>query len=237
MTSSFFRLFSFFIYLFFTFILAFTTFLYFFEGYTPVHRNTVQQKLENLYHYHHKLMMDNLLKVSDIAISVDFWSSKKVKCYMVLTGHYVTEDFESHSTVLQFSTFDQRHFSHLIGKEIEKQLIDLKIFHKITTITCDNAPNMLGLFKYLSRDIKHIPCMAHILHLVICNGLGIWPEADDENKKPDESIDNTNENDFDDGLSQSVTTMSISGVSNKPVQYDNEQGEKEDESGGEVSMA
>jgi hypothetical protein len=79
--------------------------------------------------------------------------------------------------------------------------------------------------------------MAHILHLIICNGLGIWPEADDENKKSDKSINNTNENDFDEDLNQSVTTMNISGVSNKSVQYDNEQDEKENESGGEVSMA
>ena len=182
-------------------------------------------------------MVYNLSDVSDIAITVDFWSDKKVKSYMVLTGHFISEDFKSHSTILQFSSFDQRHFSHLIDKEIEKQLVDLNIFHKITTITCDNAPNMLGLFKHLSRDIKYIPCMDHILHLIICNGFAIWQEEDnDHNKENDKSLNNISENDFDEGLSQSVRKTSIGGDGDKPYQRNSREDEKEDESDDEVSI-
>ena len=162
-------------------------------------------------------MKDNLSKLSDIAITIDFWSDKKFVSYLVLTGHFLSEDFKSNSTILQFSSFDQRHFSDLIGQEIEKQLVDLNIFDKISTITSDNTPNMIGLFQHLSRDIKHIPCMAHMLHLVICNGLGIWEETndnDDLNQTTDKSINNTDENKFDEGLTQLFRKMSIGDVDN-----------------------
>ncbi|CAF4718102.1 unnamed protein product [Rotaria magnacalcarata] len=142
--------------------------------------------------------------------------------------------------ILQFSSFDKRHFSDLIGKEIEKQLTDLNIFHKITTITCDNAPNMLGLFQHLSRaDIQHIPCMAHLLHLIVCNGLGIWETTQNYcNEDSIESINNKNEDDFDERLSQSVRTMDIRDVDSIQVQPDNEnqptKEEEETESGDEI---
>ena len=174
-------------------------------------------------------MIKNLSLVSDIAVAVDFWSDKKAKSYFVLTGHFISEDFKSSSTILQFSTFEKRHFSDLIGKEIEKQLVDLNLFHKVTTITCDNAPNMLAMFQHFSRDMKHIPCMVHILHLVVCNALGIWQE-DDHTEKCDKSVNNTDENSIAEGLNQSVRKMSINGDDNKPDQYNSQNDEKEDKS-------
>ncbi|CAM2718545.1 unnamed protein product [Rotaria socialis] len=215
-------------------------FQYAIPGYIPPHRNTVHNKLQELYAFHYKLMVGKLSNISDIAITTDFWSDKKCKSYLVLTGHFITDDFKSTSMILQFSSFDKRHFSDLIGKEIEKQLTDLNIFHKITTITCDNAPNMLGLFQHLSRaDIQHIPCMAHLLHLIVCNGLGIWETTQNYcNEGSIESINNKNEDDFDERLSQSVRTMDIRDVDSIQVQPDNEnqptKEEEETESGDEI---
>ncbi|CAF1027257.1 unnamed protein product [Rotaria sordida] len=75
------------------------------------------------------------------------------------------------------SSFDDstRHYSSIIGRVIEKQLTELQIFDKDTTITCDGVPNMVGLVDYFSRTgINRIQCMVHTIHLIICNGLGIW---------------------------------------------------------------
>ncbi|CAF3428184.1 unnamed protein product [Rotaria socialis] len=204
-------------------------------GYKPVHRNNVQQKLRSLYYLHHKLLENTLSNVSDIAITLDFWSDKKLKSYLVLTGHFLDEDFQSKSTILQFSSFDQRNFSDLIGEEIEKQLVDLNIFDKITTITCDNAPNMLGLFNHLSRDIKRIPCVAHVLHLTICNALGIWQEGEDNdlNRTTDKSNNNISENEFDEGLTQSVRKMSLDG--DISGQQNNQESDEQDVFGDETS--
>ncbi|CAF1449689.1 unnamed protein product [Adineta steineri] len=207
-------------------------------GYYPIHRNNVQENLRKLYYTHRKIMLNDLSNVSDIAITIDFWSDRKCQSYLVLTGHYVDEAFKSNSTILQFSTFDKRHFSDLIGKEIEQQLVDLNIFHKVSAITCDNAPNMLGLFQHLSRDIIRIPCMAHVLHLIICNGLNIWEkgEDDDFNNTTQKCKNNKEKHEFDEGLTQSVRKMSIGGGDDaNTLDQQNSQESEEDASGAEVT--
>ena len=119
-------------------------------------------------------MVDDLSKLPFISISTDFWSDIKGTSYVVLTGHFITDELDLNSTILRFSSFQTRHYSELIGLEIEKQLIELKLFDKVTSITCDGAPNMVKMFDYLSRpEINRIRCQAHLLHLIVCNGLGL----------------------------------------------------------------
>lgn len=84
--------------------------------------------------------IEHLSKQPFISVSTDFWTSDNNVSYLTLTGHYVTSELIYKSTVLRFSSFHQRHFSELIGNEIEKQLNELKIFEKVTSITCDGAP-------------------------------------------------------------------------------------------------
>ncbi|CAF3926712.1 unnamed protein product, partial [Rotaria magnacalcarata] len=52
-------------------------FQYAIPGYIPPHRNTVHNKLQELYAFHYKLMVGKLSNISDIAITTDFWSDKK----------------------------------------------------------------------------------------------------------------------------------------------------------------
>ncbi|CAF2662301.1 unnamed protein product [Rotaria sp. Silwood2] len=136
-----------------------------------------------------------------------------------------------------FNKSGLKRFIQNIFPEIEKKLVELNIFHKVTTITSDNAPNMLGLFQYLSRsDIKHIPCMAHVLHLILCNGLGIWETITDNNDKI--SGESTNENliNFDDSISQYLKTININsdGSCNMPISNVNQSVEEEIQSGDET---
>jgi hypothetical protein len=151
-------------------------------------------------------MVDTLSKLSFISISTDFWSDTKGISYLVLTGHYITNEFDLYSTILRFSSFQQRHFSDLIGIEVEKQLIELKLFDRVVSITCDAAPNMVKMFDHLSRpDIDRIRCQAHLLHLIVCNGLGIWVEK----KKKKHTTDESNLIDPDERLSQSLKKVNI----------------------------
>ncbi|CAF4293484.1 unnamed protein product, partial [Rotaria sordida] len=88
---------------------------------------------------------------------------------------------------------------------IEVFLIQLQIFDKDTTITCDGVPNMVGLVDYFSRTgINQIQCMVHTIHLIICNGLGIWLKKVTVIQESD-----TNMIDIDVHLSQTVRTIKI----------------------------
>ena len=103
---------------------------------------------------------------------------------------------------------------------------------------------MLGLFQHLSpSDIQCIPCMVHVLHLTVCTGLGIWEEIPNcYNGDSIEFTNNKSEDDFDECLSHSVRTMTISGADNTQIQPDNEnqaaeqEEQEETRSGDEVSV-
>ena len=71
--------------------------------------------------------------------------------------------------------FGARYFSQLIASAIEKQVIILKVYDKVVTITCDGSSNMCDRFTYFSRqNIIYIRCIAHKLHLIIYNSLNTW---------------------------------------------------------------
>jgi hypothetical protein len=71
-------------------------------------------------------------------------------------------------------TFEDPHLSPIIAQDVEKQLIDLVLYDKLITITCDGAPNMRDMFTFLSRrNIQYINCIAHKLHLIVCNNLDL----------------------------------------------------------------
>ena len=152
-------------------------------------------------------MLDLLSKVPFIAVTIDFWSDNKGLSYLVLTGHYINQEFNLNSTILRFSSFQKHHFSELTGAEIEKQLIELNIFEKVTSITCNSGPNVIKMFDYLTRsDIIRIRCQAHLLHLIVCNGLGLWF---DKKKNKKSTTDETNLIDPEERSSQSLRTINI----------------------------
>lgn len=176
-----------------------------FTGYKPPHRHTVRKSIKRLHDQHVKLMIDDLASISSIAVTTDFWTHRSKQSYVSLTGHYVDANFQQKSTVLRFCSFTARHFSPLIGHEIERLLTELNIFHKVTSITCDGAPNMIASFDFMSRnDITRIHCLAHKLHLIVCNGLGLWL------KKARIVKDNADSDiDADENLSQTIRTVII----------------------------
>ncbi|CAF1422954.1 unnamed protein product [Adineta ricciae] len=143
-------------------------------GYTPPHRQTVQKRLVRLYSEHKRRLINRLSTVSWIAMTCDFWSDKRLYSYLCITGHYITSNFEPKSEVLAFSSFEQRHYSTNIAHTLQEKLKELNILEKTTTITTDGAANMVKTFESFRSGIKRVGCIAHRLHLTVCNSLGLW---------------------------------------------------------------
>ncbi|CAF3786819.1 unnamed protein product [Rotaria socialis] len=144
------------------------------EGYVPPHRNTVQRNLKQFESEQKELLIKELANVQSLGITCDFWSDKRLQSYMCLTGHYISSNNQFISKILSFTSFHHRHFSSNISMIIKNELKELNIFEKTRSITTDGAANMLKAAQMLGGDIKQIYCIAHRLHLVICNGLGFW---------------------------------------------------------------
>ena len=129
--------------------------------------------------------MTNLNDPDFIAVTTDFWCDRSSRSYLCITDHWYTDSMDLKSKELVFLPFNDRHTSANISSELEQQLKKLNIFEKITTITCDEASNMKASFKKLDPRIKRLQCLAHKLHLIICNALGLWLKKKKQNDDPE----------------------------------------------------
>ena len=156
------------------------------SGYRPPHRNHVTRHIERLERYHRSKLFEQLKTVDNISITTDFWCNRSNRCFLIITGHYYTSNDQLKSQVLDFSSFDQRHTYSQIAKLITWKLRKLNIFHKITRIVCDGAPNLTKAIGEMNINGKRIWCIAHRLHLVLTKSLALWPE---KSKNTDNSGD------------------------------------------------
>lgn len=104
--------------------------------------------------------------------------------YMCVTCHFIDEGWELKKKILGFGLV-ANHRGETIGKSLERCLKDW-VITKFCTTTIDNAiPNNVAL-SYLSRnmsawngnallngDYMHLRCCAHILNLIVSDGLSL----------------------------------------------------------------
>jgi hypothetical protein len=130
--------------------------------------------------FYRKKLINDLKLVDNVSITMDFWSNKQKKSFLVMTGHYFdTKDFNIQSTILDFSTFNKRHTAVEISRILKEKLQELGILEKIVCITADGAPNMVAAIEKAGFGTQRLWCIAHRLHLVITNAFCFWVKKDD----------------------------------------------------------
>lgn len=130
--------------------------------------------MKRLNQVHKKKIFDDLSFIDFISLTTDFWCDHSSRSYICITGHWFTDEMDLKSKVLIFTPFLDRHTSENISFELDKHLNSLNISDKTTTITCDGASNLKAALNKLDNRIKRLHCLAHKIHLIICNGLGLW---------------------------------------------------------------
>ncbi|KAF7822187.1 zinc finger BED domain-containing protein RICESLEEPER 2-like [Senna tora] len=117
-----------------------------------------------------------------ISITTDTWTSVQNLNYMCVTGHYIDDSWTLNKKILGFFLIAD-HKGETIRKALEKCLKDWGIA-KICTITVDNPSSNNVAISYLVRrlsdwncitilngDFMHLRCCAHILNLIVNDGL------------------------------------------------------------------
>ncbi|CAF1541267.1 unnamed protein product [Adineta ricciae] len=167
-------------------------------GYKPPHSNTVRRWIKHLSTIHRSSLSEKLQNVEYMSITCDFWSNRSSKSFLVMTGHYLSKSFELNSTVIDFSHFEQRHFSDNVANVIYEKLDRLNVLGSVTAVTCDGASNMRKAFETLGT-LDRLWCLGHRLHLIVTNALGFWLKDTDQHV--DEIIeDRTPTNSMDDDI-------------------------------------
>ncbi|CAB5362785.1 unnamed protein product [Rhizophagus irregularis] len=117
---------------------------------------------------------------SKIAFTSDMWTSDTGAPYMVLTAHWINNEWNLKHAIIAFQRFPHPHTGLQIQKAIYKIFQDFSITTKALAITIDNGANQVAAMRLLSTtlsdelqiDFKIIRCGAHSIALVVNAGLG-----------------------------------------------------------------
>jgi len=148
----------------------------------PPSRRTIARDVWNLFQLENGKIKSVLSHPSHrVSITTDTWTSLQKINYMVVTAHFIDVDWHLHKRIISFYVIPN-HKCETIGKLLDYCLNDVGI-ENVFTITIDNAtPNdkMISYMKgrltksktlMFSGDCLHMQCCAHILNLIVFEGM------------------------------------------------------------------
>lgn len=89
---------------------------------------------------------------------------------MAVTAHFINNDFELQSVLLDCSSFGETHTSENLANALKKIILEWKLDGKILMIISDNAANICKAIKELLK-IKHFGWYAHTINLIAQDAL------------------------------------------------------------------
>ncbi|KAF7146729.1 hypothetical protein RHSIM_Rhsim04G0248700 [Rhododendron simsii] len=151
-----------------------------------ISRNTAKSIVGKMYQREKESLKHALeLIPSKICLTSDLWSSITSDEYMVLTAHYVDENWVLQKKILSFSNVPPPRNGAILADKLISLLKEWGIEKKIFTITLDNASYNDTLVANLKKHPSFGPCLpcncnffrvrcgAHILNLIVQEGLKV----------------------------------------------------------------
>uniref|UniRef100_A0A8C4SKE9 BED-type domain-containing protein n=1 Tax=Erpetoichthys calabaricus TaxID=27687 RepID=A0A8C4SKE9_ERPCA len=93
----------------------------------------------------------------------DAWTSRAVQSYVTFTAHYITDNWELESRVLQTTAINESHTAAHIKENIQSVAQEWQLTTTDLVIVTDNAANMLAAAQL--GNFQHVKCFAHTINL------------------------------------------------------------------------
>ena len=116
-----------------------------------------------------------------ICITTDTWTSLQRINYMCITAHYIDVNWNLHKKILNFCTVES-HKGEIMGRDLDICLREWGV-SKVFTVTVDNASSNTTSLNQLTGKLiargcdilkgkyLHMRCIAHIINLIVTDGL------------------------------------------------------------------
>uniref|UniRef100_A0A8C4EH42 Zinc finger BED domain-containing protein 1 n=1 Tax=Dicentrarchus labrax TaxID=13489 RepID=A0A8C4EH42_DICLA len=127
-------------------------------------RSTFSEKVvPGLYNDTKAQMIASMSKATRIAITCDSWTSVATESFVTVTAHYINEDWQMVSHVLQTRALCESHTGAHLAELLSKVLQEWQITDKNVALVSDNASNMVVAAQV--GKFPHVRCFAHTLNL------------------------------------------------------------------------
>ncbi|RVW91526.1 putative AC transposase [Vitis vinifera] len=151
-----------------------------------VSRNTIKGDIMKIYEVEKDKMISYLEKLqSRVAITTDMWTSNQKKGYMAINVHYIDESWLLHHHIVRFVYVPPPHTKEVLSDVLMDFLLDWNMDRKVSTVTMDNCSSndrMINILVeklslsdslLLNGKIFHMRCAAHVLNLIVKEGLDV----------------------------------------------------------------
>ncbi|CAN1753185.1 Putative AC transposase [Linum perenne] len=149
-------------------------------------RNTLKRDVMRLY-CDERAKIQRLIDCSKgrVAITTDMWTaSNQRKGYMDVTAHYIDNGWCLRSQLLRFIYVPAPHTADRLARFLVDCLMEWNVDTKVSTITLDNCSTNDKMLENVKKKLAlpllikdeallHMRCSAHILNLVVKDGLDI----------------------------------------------------------------
>ncbi|KAL5539054.1 hypothetical protein UlMin_042932 [Ulmus minor] len=120
---------------------------------------------------------------SRVAITTDMWTaSNQKRGYMAITAHFIDESWVLEDQIMRFMYMPSPHDAENLGDALMECLLDWNIEPKLLTLTLDNCSTNDAMVNVMldkldkslllvNGKLLHMRCAAHILNLIVKEGL------------------------------------------------------------------
>ncbi|BAS84941.1 Os03g0563400 [Oryza sativa Japonica Group] len=147
-----------------------------------VGRQTIRDKIYTCYIRMKQELHDELQNIdSRVCLTSDMWTSNQNLRYMVVTAHYIDAEFSLKKKIISLKPVKYPHTSFAIEEAMMRCLTDWGLRGKLFTLTLDNASNNTAACEEMVKNQKnellfegrhfHVRCCAHILNLLVQDGM------------------------------------------------------------------
>ncbi|KAF3856034.1 hypothetical protein F7725_016757 [Dissostichus mawsoni] len=129
----------------------------------PSRSHFTENVIPALYNGTKAQVMASMIQAKRVAITCDAWTSVATESYLTVTAHYISEDWQFLSHVLQTRAVYESHTGAHVAELLSRVVEEWQLSDKDVVLVTDNASNMIAAAEF--GKFPHVKCFAHTLNL------------------------------------------------------------------------